>query len=779
MNKKFVAVMLTAGFLPTLCSCGNTDTLTNTDIKALDETISEFSLAEVTALDAYEKNASALEIQYLKSLDADRLLRGFCDIAGKESNAPKYGGWEDSAIQGHTLGHYLCAVSQGFASSGDEELKEISEHIVEVLYACQNSETGYLAAIDESHYERIENGNTSGTWVPWYSMHKIFTGLISAYEHTGNELALTIASRLGDWVYSRTSVWSEEMQAVVLNVEYGGMNDCLYQLYKHTRDEKHLSAAHSFDEMTLFEPLYKGEDVLNGKHANTTIPKIIGALNRYTVTGEEYYLQVAANFWEMVVNNHTYITGGNSEWEHFGEGGVLDAERTNCNCETCNTYNMLKLSRLLFTITGESKYADFYENAFINAILSSQNPGTGMTTYFQPMATGFFKVYSSPDEHFWCCTGTGMENFTKLSEGIYYHSRNTLFVTRFTSSELDWEEKGIKIIQDTALPDVTLTMQGTGSFELALRVPYWCADKPVLSVNGENIEADVNDGFIYIFREWHDGDIIKYTLPLCVTAYSLPDNENAVAFRYGPYVLSADLGNEDMQTSTTGVNVTVPLADTSVSELIKTDGTSVEKWLKNVNENLVKDENSLSFTLRGTNRELVFSPHFMQHENRYGIYFILTDKDEDIKENTADKYTVVDSLPVGNDQYEFSHNLNAENSNTGNFKGLMFRDAAPDGFFSFDMKIDSSAVNYLLVKYYSGDVGRSFRIIVDGELLADVVLGDENPNGFYDVYYKIPEELTQGKESVNIRFEANNQSFAGGIFDKLSIVKEKISQVQK
>ena len=234
-----------------------------------------------------------------------------------------------------------------------------------------------------------------------------------------------------------------------------------------------------------------------------------------------------------------------------------------------------------------------------------------------------------------------------------------------------------------------------------------------------------------------------------------------------------------MQTSTTGVNVTVPLADTSVSEVIKTDGTSVEKWLKNINENLVKDENSLSFTLRGTNRELVFSPHFMQHENRYGIYFILTDKDEDIKENTADKYTVVDSLPVGNDQYEFSHNLNAENSNTGNFKGLMFRDAAPGGFFSFDMKIDNSAVNYLLVKYYSGDVGRSFRITVDGELLADVVLRDENPNGFYDIYYKIPEEHINGKESVNIRFEANNQSFAGGIFDKLSIVKEKISQMQK
>jgi DUF1680 family protein len=194
------------------------------------------------------------------------------------------------------------------------------------------------------------------------------------------------------------------------------MNDALYELYKHTGNANHLSAANSFDEMTLFEPLYKGEDILNGKHANTTIPKIIGALNRYSVTGEEYYLQVAANFWEIVTENHTYITGGNSEWEHFGESKILDAERTNCNCETCNTYNMLKLSRELFRVTGDTKYADYYENAFINAILSSQNPETGMTTYFQPMATGFFKVYSSPTEHFWCCTGSGMENFSKLAE---------------------------------------------------------------------------------------------------------------------------------------------------------------------------------------------------------------------------------------------------------------------------------------------------------------------------------------------------------------------------
>ena len=382
--------------------------------------LSDVAMADVTLLNPYEQNAFAKEVAYLKSLNADRLLKGFCTIGGVPNTSSLYGGWENSAIRGHTLGHYLTAVSQAYATSGDAELKAIADHIVAVLSQCQNPDTGYLAAISESHYIQIERGNTSGTWVPWYTMHKVLSGLVDAYELTGNDQALAVASNLGDWVYSRTSKWTASTQTTVLNVEYGGMNDVLYRLYRSTRSDKHLSAAHSFDEMRLFDALHNGQDVLNGKHANTTIPKIIGALQRYMVLGEgeAYYLQVAENFWEIVVSSHTYITGGNSEWEHFGQPNILDAERTNCNCETCNTYNMLELTRELFKITGNRKYADYYENTYINAILSSQNPTTGMTTYFQPMATGFFKVYSSPTSHFWCCTGSGMENFSKLDDSI-------------------------------------------------------------------------------------------------------------------------------------------------------------------------------------------------------------------------------------------------------------------------------------------------------------------------------------------------------------------------
>ena len=581
-------------------------------------------MKNVTLLDSYEQNAFNLEKKYLKSLESDKLLKGFCEIAGIELDAEKYGGWETSAIQGHTLGHYLTAVAQAYTSSSDEDFKKITDYMISVLAKCQ-AENGYLAAIPESHYTQLETGDTKGTWVPWYSMHKILAGLVSVYEFTENKQALEVASKLGDWVYSHTSKWTAETQKTVLNIEYGGMNDALYDLYKYTKSENHLSAAHSFDEITLFEPLYSGEDILNGKHANTTIPKIKGALNRYLVTGEDYYLQVAKNFWDIVINNHTYITGGNSEWEHFGEPKILDAERTNCNCETCNTYNMLKLTRDLFKITGDTKYADYYENTFINAILSSQNPETGMTTYFQPMATGYFKVYSSETDHFWCCTGSGMENFSKLGDSIYFHNSNSLYVNRFTSSKIDWQEKCLKIIQETNLPNVKFTINGSNKVQIVLRVPDW-TNNPTVKINGEEIKVKVKKGLIILDREWQNGDIIEYNLPMKITVHPLPDNKNAVAFKYGPWVLSADMGTNKMQTGVTGVNVTIPMEDETISDVLVIEDDTISNWLKNINENLVQEDNTLKFTLKGTNQKLTFLPHYKQHTNRYGIYFHLEEK---------------------------------------------------------------------------------------------------------------------------------------------------------
>ncbi len=734
--------------------------------------LSDVSMGDVTLLDAYERNAFTKEVEYLKSLDADRLLKGFCSIGGVESSASIYGGWENSAIKGHTLGHYLSAVSQAYATSHDAELLAIADHIVDVLAQCQNSETGYLAAIPESHYTQIEKGNTAGTWVPWYTMHKVLAGLVDCYELTGNQQALTVAGKLGNWVYSRTSGWSAATQNTVLNVEYGGMNDVLYQLYSYTKSDKHLSAAHSFDEMHLFEPLYNGEDILNGRHANTTIPKIIGALQRYMVLGESeaYYLQVAENFWEMVVNNHTYITGGNSEWEHFGVPGVLDAERTNCNCETCNTYNMLKLSRELFKITGNPKYADYYEGTFINAILSSQNPETGMTTYFQPMATGFFKVYSTAFGHFWCCTGSGMENFSKLGDSIFYQDADSLYIIRYTSCAVQYS--GMTVTMDATLPNVKLTITGSADKDLVLRIPDWCAGTPTVTINGQAVSERPVNSYLRLSRQWQSGDVIELILPMQITYEALPDNERVVAFRYGPWVLSANLGTSLMTSSTTGVNVTIPIADSSISDVIRVENGSVSDFLASINSKLVKTEEELEFTLTGTDRALVFTPHYAVYQHRYGIYFELVDENTEIESDESDKYLVIDSLPVANDQYEYSHNLLGEKTGTGTHLGLNYRHAEAGGWFSYDLAVEQGAANYVCVKYFSGDAGRAFTVLVNGVVIKHEVLENVNPGDFYIVYYKIPAELING-DTVVVRFEADQGGYAGGIFEKISTVKEK------
>lgn len=741
--------------------------------------LSDFPMGDVTLLDAYEVNAFALEKEYLLSLNADRLLRGFCDQAGIAMAANLYGGWENSAIRGHTLGHYLSALAQAYALDGDPALLERINHIVDVLALCQNAETGYLAAIPERHYIQLESGNTSGTWVPWYTMHKVLSGLVDAYELAGNEKALTVASNLGDWVYSRTSRWSAATQITVLNVEYGGMNDVLYQLYSHTRSDKHLAAAHAFDEMRLFDALYRGEDVLNGKHANTTIPKILGGLNRYIVLGESesYYLEMAENFWQMVVSNHTYITGGNSEWEHFGQPGVLDAERTNCNCETCNTYNMLKLTRALFMITGNRKYADYYENTYINAILSSQNPKTGMTTYFQPMATGFFKVYSSPTSHFWCCTGSGMENFSKLNDSIYFRDESSVYVIRYTSSSLNWAQKGLTLTQTAALPEsdrvtIAVTAQAPVQADIVLRVPDWCAGEPTVLVNGEAAEAGIVNGFIRLSRTWQTGDEIALTLPMTITVHPLPDNPASVAFKYGPVVLSASMGQNRMITGTTGVNVTVPSKDNSLTDVLRlTEGTA-EEWIANAAQYMVREPgDEVAFTLTGADQTLVFTPHYRQHTSRYGIYFVLHDAGEVEAEEEAVRYAVIDSLPVANDQYEFSHNLQGEGTGTGMHLGLNYRHANAGGYFSYDMAVEPGVQNYLHVTYFSGDAGRRFTLEVNGAVLADVTLENVNPGDFYEVYYPIPAEMTEGREAITVTFRADKGGYAGGIFETLSVVK--------
>ncbi len=625
--------------------------------------VSYTGLDKVTLSDAYAQNAMKKEREYLlDTLDADKLLYWFHRNAKLTPLASdSYGGqWEGTLIGGHTLGHYLSALAQGYANANTPaadkaRFLEKLEHIVNELKKCQDNavtagaKAGFLwgayvinTANPEIQFDNVEAGKINidtEAWVPWYTMHKILQGLIDAYTYTGNANAKEVAKKLGDWVCTRSSGWDTAMNNRVLGVEYGGMNDSLYSLYAVTGEDKYAVAAHRFDEESLFAKVKTARrDYLDGLHANTTIPKIIGALNRYmtcdgkTINGKKVdaaeYLTVAEAFWEHILSHHTYVTGGNSEWEHFGKDDVLNGERTNCNCETCNTYNMLKLSRMLFTITHDKKYLDYYENTYYNAIWSSQNPETGMTTYFQPMATGYFKVFSSAENHFWCCTGSGMESFTKLNDSVYYEAGNAVYVSLYVGSSYQSDTVSLTQTANLENSDEVKFHVDSGSTVLRLRKPAWTKSFSV-TVNGHPVQIDNNDSFVSVVVMKDDDVTVHFEKAL--VCYDLPDGADVLAFKYGPFVLSAELGTENMLVTTTGVNVSIPQKAIG-NKACSVNADALSSFKANPGAYFRKGENN-RFTLQCRNVTLTYSYHFRQYRQRYGIYFRFTT--EEVEEEIA------------------------------------------------------------------------------------------------------------------------------------------------
>ena len=759
---------------------GTEETPTSIDQSTAEDTaVMTFTeLDETVILDDYAVNGLDKEIDYLLKLDADRLLAGFYlnSSLGSNGHSMYTGGWEGALIGGHTMGHYLTALSQAIANAGTPEsdreaLTTKLNYIIDELAKCQNNpgagaKDGFLwgaQVLDSSNveiqFDNVEQNRAeifTQAWVPWYTMHKILAGLLDAYTLAGSTQALSVAENLGDWVYDRVSQWSEETQATVLAIEYGGMNDALYNLYAATGEEKYAEAAHMFDEETLFDQvLAAGENYLDGKHANTTIPKIIGALNRYvtlhgrtlsdgTTVDASRYLEVAEAFWTCVTERHTYVTGGNSEWEHFGADYVLDAERTNCNCETCNTYNMLKLSRTLFTITGDVKYLDYYEGTYYNAIWSSQNPETGMTTYFQPMASGYFKVYSTEETNFWCCTGSGMESFTKLNDSIYYDAGNAVYVALYLSSAYETDSVSLTQTADLENSDTATIKVNSGSAVLRLRRPAWSASFAVY-VNDVPVAGEAKDGFVSV--DVRAGDTVRVELEKTVTAYNLPDGENVYAFKYGPFVLSAELGTSNMSSGTTGVNVTVPssAADTEQQEIAE-EGLSVADFMANIND-YMKVNGDGTFTLTGTTSEtpLTFSYHFRQYTQRYAIYNEFVSLGNKVTLADAVEWTATDTVQPGYGQYESDalHELQDDGSvGATGVSGLSTtRYATAGGSFSYTMAVEKDTANRLVVCLAAADNGKSLKITAGGEVLYSDTLNYTGAGTMYSMELEIPDPV--------------------------------------
>lgn len=753
-----------------------------------------FSLRRVTLKDSYLINAFEKEVAYLTAFDTDRLLAGFRETAGLDMRGTeRYPGWESMLIGGHSLGHYMtaCVRSCESANCGEadrQELLQILKRLADGLQECQEAgRTGFLfgAVIQdksnvELQFDYVEENKTNiitQAWVPWYTMHKLFEGLVSVVNmDVDGELAAGIRAttkevmgRLADWVYKRASGWSEETHRTVLGIEYGGMNDCMYDVYLITGKKEHLEAAHAFDQKELFERVLhakSGDNVLNNHHANTTIPKFVGALKRYVVTGEESYLAYASHFWELVTEDHTYITGGNSEWEHFGVDRILDKERTNCNCETCNVYNMLKMTKQLFMITGDVRYADWYEKTFINSILSSQNPETGMTTYFQPMASGYYKVYGERFNKFWCCTGTGMENFSKLQESFYFEKENTLIVNQYISSSVVFH--GVEVTQCAAVPkseQVSFRIGGALEGNILFRLPGWLAAEAEISVNGVPYKYRISGtsaegkGYALVEGPFAADTRIDLTLPMKVTAHNLPDGRNTYAFQYGPVVLSALLGTKDMIDATTGVNVTIPSNRVieesyipSGEERIVVQEGSVEEYMRTIGEHLVRQGEELRFVLTGTDAALTYVPHYSQYKERYGIYFTFTDRSSAETEDRKKELKRMDTVQPGYGQYENDalHNMTEHGTGSvGLTEGGTARYAKQGGSFSYTMIVNPEGTG-LYATFREADAGKGIRITAGDvtiyEAVPECCPEEHREDGYYDRVIPVPEEAMRFAE---------------------------------
>ena len=590
--------------------------------------VQPFDLTDVKLLDSPFKQAMHLNASYLLSLEPDRFLHYFRVNAGLEPKAPAYGGWESPTTgAGRCLGHYLSALSLQYRATGDSRFKERIDYIVSELAVCQQT-NGFLSAqtnLAES-FAALAAGHGDAllkSRVPWYIQHKMFAGLRDAFFLTGNQQARQILIRLADWAVAVTSNLDREQFQTMLKQEYGGMQEVLLDVYALDGERKYLELARRFQDDATFNPLAVKLDKLAQKHANTMIPKLSGAVRLYELTGETQERAAAEYFWNEVMYYHTYALGGNSDHEHFGPPDQLPLSTQ--TAETCNTYNMLKLTRHLFCLGPEVKYGDYYERALYNQILASQAPKQGGFTYFISLKPGHFKTYSTPFESFWCCVGTGMENHTQYGNNIYYHDTNNLYVVLYIPSQLTWTTKNVTIQQETDYPasanmHFAIKCAKPTTFAFKFRYPNWAVAGMAIKVNGQAIKADTHPGeFASVEREWKNDDQVQVQFPLSLRAESLAGAPATKAFFFGPLLLAGDLG-------TNSLPAPIPYArdqcqycdfqDPKVPVLVM-DGRPLENWVKPVAGELL----TFRTVNAGRPADVILRPFYRLHYQRYTVYW--------------------------------------------------------------------------------------------------------------------------------------------------------------
>ena len=751
-------------------SCKTKETVqSKVELEAIPFRLSDTRLSEGSPF----KHAMDKNTEWLLEIEPDRLLHRFHVNAGLEPKGDVYGGWESRGVSGHTLGHYLSACARMYAASGDKRFKERVDYIVSELTKCQNArKTGYVGAIpdEDKIWAEVSSGDIrsagfdlNGGWVPWYTQHKVLAGLIDACLYAENEQAKAVAVKLSDWVVKMFDHLTEQQFQAMLVCEFGGMNEALAEMYALTGNESYLRLANKFYHKAILDPLKEQRDELVGKHSNTQIPKIIGAARLYELTADKDYHAIATYFWDRMVHHHSYLNGGNSNYEHLGLPDQLNDRLSAFTSETCNTYNMLKLTNHLFSWDGKSAdYFDYYERALYNHILASQNPATGMVCYCVPLESGTEKAYSTPDHSFWCCVGSGIENHTKYAESVFYQSSDGgLLVNLFIPVSLNWGAKNMTVTMETEFPEDNLIhfkFKGKAQkFPLRIRYPKWAKDRIKVRLNGAEKEITPDVGTYFTLEErWGEQTTLELEIPMSIYTESMPDNPSRIGIFYGPLLLAAGLGKEEVQVYDIPVFIS--------------DSQRLEETIKPV------DGKPLTFTTSTytspENIELV--PFYKTHEQKYAVYFdvfstqdwksrkkeyqMLYEKHQALKAKTVDEFR------PGEMQPERDHELKSQHSNAGSVEKYKYRDAF-NGWFSFKVQVKPDQPVRMLCTYWGTDKEkRNFDIYIDDQYFRSVSLKGEHGKATFDEQYDIPQSFTKGKEEITVKFQSHKDNYAGGLF---------------
>ncbi|MDP3800571.1 glycoside hydrolase family 127 protein [Brevundimonas sp.] len=737
-----------------------------------------FPLSAVRLSPSIWLDATEANLRYLHGLDPDRLLHNFRVHAGLAPRAEAYGGWEGETIAGHTLGHYLTALSLMHAQTGDALCRDRAGHIVSELAACQAaSGDGYTAGFTRRKPDGgIEDGKAifaeltagdiraarfylNGSWAPFYNWHKLFSGLLAAHEHCGSEQALTVAVALAAWIERALKPLSGTQMQAVLETEHGGMNDALAELAQRTGEARWLRLAERFNHQAVLGPLMAGQDALSHLHANTQIPKVIGLARQHALTGDPARLFGARFFWDTVTHGRTYVIGGNSDREYFQEPNSLSLYVTEQTCESCNTYNMLKLTRRLYGERAEAARFDYFERAHLNHIMAHQRPSDGAFIYMAPLISGAAREFSTPTDSFWCCVGSGMESHAKHGESVWWSDDDGLIVNLFIASELTWSARGGQVALESDFPygsDVGIrfkALERGGRFRVRIRLPAW-AGTPTASVNGKAFAPRAEQGYLVFDRRWRTGDLIRVGFPMSLRVEPTPDDPDLVALLHGPMVLAADLGP-----------ATDPF-DGSEPALLS-DDVLAGFQPADARRGLYRTAGI------GRPRDLDFSPFYALWDRRAAVYFrrftpaqweaaqVALAADRAARE--ALEARSVDFVRLGVEADEAAHRLESDISYAVSYRFRPGRDARTEGFFAVDMGVAEGPMT-LQTTCWGGERDRLFHIEVDGVRIATQRLHAEVPGRFFDVDYPVPPALTAGKDKVRIRIVPESGHTAGPLF---------------